>query len=104
MKTIIIKQKQSNSGSIHDLSSEHFDREIKFKKGDEYAVVLAAYHGGNVFYTCRSKESLLKRIKKEREFSYKIIDNMGNTISGDGNGNFWVEDCYEPYPIGNQFF
>lgn len=38
-------QKQSNSGSIHDINSEHFEREIKFAAGTVYAVVPASYYG-----------------------------------------------------------
>ena len=46
MKILTIAQKMSNTGSIHDLASDQFAREIKFRGTAKFAVVLAAYYGG----------------------------------------------------------
>jgi len=45
MKTLIINQKMSGTGTIHDIASQHYAREIYFKKGEKYTVVLASYYG-----------------------------------------------------------
>ena len=45
MNELIIKQKQSGTGSIHDLASEHYDRVIVMKPNTKYIVILPAYFG-----------------------------------------------------------
>lgn len=39
---MIISQKMSNSGSIYDIASEHYDRAIK---NASYTVILPSYYG-----------------------------------------------------------
>lgn len=80
MKTYTIKQKMSNSGSIHDIASDQFDREIRFPDGCEYAVVLAAYYavGDKGYTTHRTAEAAIRRSKQISECSHKIIDGYGN--------------------------
>ena len=41
MKTYTIPQKMSGTGTIHDIASQHYDREIRFRKGCEYAISFA---------------------------------------------------------------
>ena len=57
MTTHIIPQKMSNTGSIHDIASDNFDRDIKFPAGAKYAVVLASYYGGKG-YTMHKTEGI----------------------------------------------
>jgi len=40
MKTYIIKKKMSGTGTIHDLASDLFDREIRFPAGCEGFVLV----------------------------------------------------------------
>lgn len=84
MKVYTILKKQSNTGSIHDLASQHHDREIKFPKGKLYAVVWAAYYneysGKNVYTTHETEKSAAKTSHKlaEENTSHEIIDPEGN--------------------------
>lgn len=82
--TVIIPQKMSGTGTIHDLANQHFDRQIVFGDNDQYAIVLAAYYGnGDLYYTAASKEDALRIHEAKREFSHGIIDRNGNAISLD---------------------
>lgn len=80
MKTYTIKQKMSNTGSIHDLASPNFDRDIVFCGGAKYAVVLAAYYGGEGYTThLREGTAAAKSIELARDgYSHEIIDTDGN--------------------------
>jgi hypothetical protein len=77
MATYIIPQKPSNTGSIHDIASQHFDREIKFAPGCKYAVVLASYYGGKGYSTHKTAEAAIAASKSNREYSHQIIDTEG---------------------------
>ena len=83
MKRLIIKKKESNSGSIHDIRSTHYDRVIKFKANELYAVVLASYYGGNIYTTHRS-ETAAVMVSGRLESSHKIIDADGEEFRSDG--------------------
>lgn len=81
--TVTIEQKMSGTGSIHDLSNQHFDRHIEFGDDDQYAIVLAAYYGdGNMYYTARDKEDALNlHIEyKDKGYSHAIIDRDGDAV------------------------
>jgi hypothetical protein len=71
--TITIKQKESGTGNIHDLASEHFDRDIIFKGETMYAVILAAYYGGNQYTTHYTLEAAQKQSRKVKEFSHEVM-------------------------------
>lgn len=73
MKKVIIPQKMSNTGSIHDIASQHYDREIKFPKGAKYAVVLASYYGGKGYTTHASESATIQADKRQSEYSREII-------------------------------
>lgn len=74
MKKVIIPQKQSNSGSIHDIASDMYDREIKFPKGHLYAVVLASYYNGKKTYsTHTTEEATIQADRRHKNFSRQII-------------------------------
>lgn len=76
MKTYTIPAKMSGTGSIHDIASQHYDREIKFKKGCEYAIVWASYYG-DIYKTFKSAEACAKAARKIDD-SFVIIDSDGN--------------------------
>ena len=76
MKTFIIPQKMSNTGSIHDIASDLYDREIKFPAGSRYAVVLASYYGGKGYTTHRTADGAIYKCK-QLKCSRSIIDLNG---------------------------
>ena len=77
MKVYTIPQKISGTGTIHDIASQHYDREIKFRKGYKFAVVLAAYYGTNIYTTHRTAEAAAAESVKQDDFSHTIIDDTG---------------------------
>lgn len=82
MKIHTIPKKQSGTGSIHDLPSQHYDRMIKFRGDSKYAVVLAAYYveksGTSGYTTHKTEASAIRQARKLREYSLQIIDPSGN--------------------------
>ncbi len=104
MKKIIIPQKQSNTGSIHDIASQNYDREIKFPKGAQYAVVLASYYGGKGYTTHASKSATIQANKRQSEFSRQTIGVDGWPYIVDMSMSYDGElrrdpDYYEPYEV-----
>jgi len=85
MNTYVIEQKMSGTGSIYDLASDKFDREIKFPAGSKYAVILVAYYGGKGYTTHKTTEAAIAKSKSLHEYSHAIIDCDGNEygINGD---------------------
>ena len=78
MTIYTIEQKMSNSGSIHDLASDNYDREIRFPAGHKYAVVLAASYGGKGYTTHRTPEAAAKESRYQSTWSHSVIDQSGN--------------------------
>ncbi|WP_395007307.1 hypothetical protein [Undibacterium sp.] len=72
MTVYTIPQKMSNTGSIHDIASSDFDREIKFNAGAKFAVVRAAYYGGKGYSTHKTAEAAAAASRKLHE-SHEII-------------------------------
>jgi hypothetical protein len=73
MKKVIIPQKMSGTGSIYDIASEHFDREIRFPKGARFAVVLASYYGGKGYTTHNTESATIQADRRNKEFSRQIV-------------------------------
>lgn len=104
MKKVIIPQKMSNTGSIHDIASQHFDREIKFPKGAQYAVVLASYYGGKGYTTHATESATIQADKRQKEYSRQIIGVDGWFYNVDTFRSFDGElvrdlDQREPYEV-----
>jgi hypothetical protein len=78
MTTYTIPQKMSNSGSIHDIASDMYDRDIVFAPGCKYAVVLASYYGGKGYTTHKTAEAAIKASRAQKEYSHEVIDTDGN--------------------------
>ena len=76
MKTYTIKEKPSNTGSIHDLASDQYDRVIKFPKGAIYAVILASFYGDQ-YTTHQSEAATIRASEQAAEYSHRIIDSLG---------------------------
>lgn len=85
MTTYTIPQKMSGTGSIHDIASDLFDRDIVFAPGCKYAVVNAAYYGGNGYTTHKSDEETIAASRRNSEYSHRIIDADGNEYDADGD-------------------
>lgn len=83
MKKVIIPQKMSGTGTIHDIASQHYDREIKFPKGAQYAVVLASYYGGKGYTTHASESATIQADRRQKEFSRQIIGVDGYMYEAD---------------------
>ena len=81
----IIKQKQSGTGTVHDLASQYFDRKIIFSDGCEFAVVKAAYYGGKGYSTHKTKESAIEASRRISGYYHCIIDNKGNIYDSHGD-------------------
>ena len=76
--SITIPQKMSNSGSIHDIASDMFDRDIVFAPGCKFAVILASYYGGKGYTTHKTASAAAAASAKQSEYSHTILDTDGN--------------------------
>jgi len=83
IKVYIIPQKMSGTGSIHDIASDQYDREIRFASGCKYAVVLAAYYGGKGYTTHHTDKAAISASLRAGSHSHRIIDVYGNEYSYD---------------------
>jgi len=83
--TYVIPQKSSNSGTIHDIASDQFDRDIVFRSKCIYAVVLASYYGGKGYTTHRTEAAAIAASKANKDYSHKIIDVHGRRHYVNGN-------------------
>lgn len=86
MTIYTIEQKMSGTGTIHDIESDLYDRDIRFRDGENFAVVLAAYYGGSGYTTHNTAEAAIKQSGRVQDYSHQIIDRAGNryTIAPDG--------------------
>lgn len=85
--TKTIPQKMSGTGSIHDVASDLYDRDIIFAPGCTYAVVLAAYYGGKGYTTHRTPEAAIAASRKAGDYSHIIVDIRGVRLEPDWEGN-----------------
>jgi hypothetical protein len=86
MKTIVIPQKQSNTGSIHDISSAMMAREIKIPAGTSHIIVLSSYYGGRGYSTHQSAASAAAKIRslKKDNYSFRVFSDTGENLEWDG--------------------
>jgi len=76
MKTLELKQKMANTGSIHDIAFPDFHRQIKFREGTLFAVINAAYYGGKG-YTTHKTEAATAVASNRNSCTHQIIDFNG---------------------------
>ena len=76
--TYTIEKKESGTGSIHDIASDQFDRDIVFASGCKYAVVKASYYGGKGYTTHKTEASTANASARAKDYSHKIIDINGH--------------------------
>ena len=84
MIALTIPQKMSNSGSIHDIASDQFDRRIVFGTGCKYAVILASYYGGKGYTTHRTGAAAVKAYRATKGYSRCVLNAQGNELTCDG--------------------
>lgn len=77
MKQIVISQKMSGTGTIHDLESEHYERVVRFRGYTRYAIVFAAYYNRKSI-TTSCPEKAAKLSAKYSDYSHAVIDSDGN--------------------------
>ena len=94
--TKTIPQKMSGTGSIHDVASGLYDRDIIFAPGCTYAVVLAAYYGGKGYTTHRTPEAAIAASRKVGDYSHIIVDVAGNRLEPDWSGDLVALPEYGP--------
>lgn len=85
MKTLTINQKQSNSGNIYDLASEHFDINLQFDENENYAIVYPSYLNRDVEYF----ESIEDAHEAKEEYA-TIVDSDGNIYDHVGWGEYEI--------------
>jgi len=85
MKVYTIEKKMLGTGTIHDVASDQFDREIKFRNGTKYAVVLAAFYG-DCYSTHKTKDAAadMSNFQARAGYSHVVIDTEGNTYTSNG--------------------
>lgn len=86
MKTYIIPQKQSNSGSIHDIASDMRAREIRVPDNATHIIILSSYYGGKGYTTHTDAEAAAKKCKALRKdgTSYQVFSAEGQSLDFDG--------------------
>lgn len=67
----------SGTGSIHDIRSDKYDREIRFPGRSIYACVLAAYYAGKGYTTHATAQAVIAESKRNAKYSHGIIDSDG---------------------------
>jgi hypothetical protein len=82
MTTLTIPQ--SNYRNIHSIANQNMDRDIKFPKGAEYAVVAASYYGGKGYTTHRTENAAIRQAIKS-DISSTIIDSDGDVYLDNGD-------------------
>lgn len=83
--THTIPQKMSGTGSIHDIASDLFDRDIVFGPGCKYAVVRASYYGGKGYTTHKTEDAAIAASRRQGDYSHRIIDTEGREYSVHGD-------------------
>ena len=96
MKTLTLEQKQSNSGSIYDLSSEHYDRNLQFDENENYAIVYPSYLNRDIEYF----ESIEEAHEAKEEYA-TIVDSDGNIYGHVGWGEYEIAASLNDPKEGN---
>ncbi len=86
MKTLIIPQKPSGTGSIHDIASDCYPREIQFSSNDVFALVLASYYGDS-YTTYSTADAVVEAFENCSVYSKAIVDIDGNHYDIDWDDN-----------------
>lgn len=65
--------------NIHSIANTLFDRDIKFNKDCDYAVVKASFYSGKGYSTHKTIKAAIKQslLLTKNNYSHKIIDSNG---------------------------
>lgn len=99
-REVIIPEKMSNSGSIHDLESDKWDTVLRFVGGRLYAVLLPAFYNARPVFT-KSREAAIARARLETRAGYesvRVIDALGCVFEVEATAQ-----GYELFPIGKAY-
>jgi len=84
---VVIKQKMSNTGTIHDLASDMYDRVIDFGNRFNYAVILPSYYGDR--FTRHEKfTGVMRQYKKWKDFGGVTVIDKNGIVFGEIYGRF----------------
>lgn len=86
------------TANIHSIASQQVDREIKFRKGTKYAVVLASYYGGKGYTTHATQLAASNKADKllAEGYSVCVIDSDGVRYIADSfDGEMFLATCDE---------
>ena len=72
----IIPAKMSGTGTIHDYESEHYDREVEFADGAQYALVFAAYYNRETLYFWNDGDAA-EALKEHEDYTCCLTDTQG---------------------------
>jgi hypothetical protein len=90
---IVIPQKMSGTGSIHDVNSDQFDIEIALRNGCKFAVGVAAYY--NVDWTThKTMETARRRASALSALGYTpyiLSAEDGRTYDRHGYTGAWIK-------------
>lgn len=100
MSTLIIEQKQSNSGSIHDAASDMYDRVFHFRGKTKYAIIWASYYG-DIYSMHETASGVMRRLKSMGDYSHIIIDREGTEYKANGDELIRIGALDEKHHICN---
>ena len=98
MKTLELKQKMANTGSIHDLAFPDFHRQIKFRAGTLFAVVESSYFR-DFGYTTHKTEAATAVASRRNSCSHQIIDFNGVVFTASGARLVATGQLDEPFEL-----
>ena len=79
IRYVLIPQRQSGTGTIHDIASDHYDDELLFEGLERYAVTFAAHYRMSPIY-CETLDHARESQAELSDYSSVIIDRDGHEI------------------------
>ncbi len=79
----VIPSKMSGTGTIHDFASEHFDREVEFADGAQYALVFASYYNRETLYFWNDGDAA-EALNEHKDYTCCLTDANGLLWEYDG--------------------
>ena len=93
MKMVVISQKGTGTGTIHDIQSEHYDRIVFFEDDHAYAIVLADHYNDDDDRTYKTAQDVIDASSELSSYSHMILDDRGNTYVSIDNRLMLVDSC-----------
>ena len=80
IRYVLIPQRQSGTGTIHDIESEHYDYALVFNGLESYAVTFASHYRMSPVY-CETLDHAQESQAELGDYSSVIIDRDGHEIA-----------------------